>query len=108
MTILATTSAMAALSHPSPADPGATRLQHAAQEFEAIFIRQMLATLDRTARISGSDRRATTSLYGTMVVDVMADAVAAAGGLGLGETLVREFEAGRSGGSSPTLPEVKR
>jgi peptidoglycan hydrolase FlgJ len=83
------------------------RLEQAARQFEAIFIRQMLGALEKTARIAGN-QNAATSMYGSMVVDVMADAVAAAGGLGLGKALARDLEAGQSDGQRPVSSEVKR
>ncbi|MBN1608802.1 MAG: rod-binding protein, partial [Polyangiaceae bacterium] len=96
MTVVAAASVLSSPSLQAPPDERSVRLLQAARQFEAIFIRQMLAALEKTARISGSDRGAGTSVYGSMVVDVMADAVAAAGGLGLGEALVRDLNAGQS------------
>jgi peptidoglycan hydrolase FlgJ len=108
MTTIAATSAMTPPTEQATKDPNAARLQKAAQQFEAIFIRQMLTTLEKTARISGSSQGTGASMYGSMVVNVMADAIAAAGGVGLGSALARDFNTGQPNGSPPASSEVKR
>lgn len=71
-----------------------TRLHEATSQFEAIFLRQMLSSLEKTASASatGGDS-AGGSVYGSMVVNAVADAVAQAGGLGLGRALADSIEA---------------
>jgi peptidoglycan hydrolase FlgJ len=108
MTVLASASAVTSPSVQATPDERPARLQQAARQFEAIFLRQMLATLGKTARMSGSTQGAATSMYGSMVVDVMADAVAAAGGLGLGDILARDLDVGQSDGVRSMSSEVKR
>ncbi len=55
---------------------------HAAREFEAIFLRQMLTSLEKSSHM-GSTGSAGSDVYGSMMVGALADAVAAAGGVGL-------------------------
>lgn len=68
--------------------PADSKLQHAAKEFEAVFLRQMLTALERTTKVGSSGASvAGQQTYGTMVVEAVADAVASAGGLGLARTI---------------------
>jgi len=54
----------------------------AAREFEAIFLRQILTSLEKASRM-GSTGSAGSDVYGSMMVGALADAVASAGGVGL-------------------------
>ncbi len=75
---------------PPPRQPDPTdELRRACAQFEAIFLRQILkqAHLDRVA--GQSDEGA--NLYGDLVIESLADAVAKGGGLGLAETLYRQL-----------------
>ncbi|RJP79192.1 MAG: hypothetical protein C4524_05700 [Candidatus Zixiibacteriota bacterium] len=70
-------------------------LRRACREFEAIFLRTFLkeARVDR-ALAAGEEENA--NLYGDLVVESLARALAEGGGMGLAETLYRQL--------SPTLP----
>jgi Rod binding domain-containing protein len=73
--------------------PETTRLKQAAQDFEAVFLRQMLSSLERTTKVSSQGSNlAGQGTYGSMIVDVVSEAVAKAGGLGLADTLARAME----------------
>jgi Rod binding domain-containing protein len=78
----------------TPATPEAQREQaervKAAHEFEQIFLRKMLSSLEKTGHAktdgavsSGSD------VYSSMVVGALADAISAGGGIGLADLIVR-------------------
>jgi flagellar protein FlgJ len=54
----------------------------AAREFEAIFLRQILTSLEKTGHM-GSTGSTGSDVYGSMMVGALADAVAGAGGVGL-------------------------
>lgn len=70
------------------AQPVDSKLQQAAREFEAVFLRQMLAALERTTKVGDRGPNiAGQQTYGSMVVEAVADAVANAGGLGLANTI---------------------
>jgi Rod binding domain-containing protein len=72
--------------------PDAHRLEQAAREFEAVFLRQMLSSLERTTRVSSKgNAQAGQQTYGSMIVDSVADAVAKAGGLGVAEMLTNSL-----------------
>lgn len=75
-----------------PITAEAARLRKAAQDFESVFLRQMLSGLEKTTQVSsGGKSNAAQSTYGSMVVESVADAVAKAGGLGIGDLLVRSL-----------------
>ncbi len=68
------------------------RLEEASRQFEAVLLRQMLSSLGRaTGGTSGQAGGST--IYGSMVVDAVADAVSRAGGLGLGSMLTKALQA---------------
>ncbi|MCA9633073.1 MAG: hypothetical protein KC766_35720 [Myxococcales bacterium] len=60
----------------------------AARKFEAIFVRQLLSSLEKTTQMGG-EKGTQGSVYGSMVVSSMADSISAAGGLGLGELVAQ-------------------
>jgi Rod binding domain-containing protein len=73
----------------------------AAREFEQIFLRKMLSSLEKTGRAkndgavsSGGD------VYSSMVVGALADAISSAGGIGLADLIVRSTT------PKPTSPPV--
>jgi len=62
----------------------------AAREFESIFLRTLLSSLEKTTKpASGGSLSAGQSAYGGMVVSAMADAMTSAGGIGLAEIIVK-------------------
>lgn len=89
------------------AEKSRERIQGAARDFEAVFLRQMLSCLERTTKVSSKGRGdAGQSTYGSMIVDVVAEAVAKAGGLGLGDVLAKAMgeKAQEAGLSHPVSP----
>jgi flagellar protein FlgJ len=66
------------------------KLLEASRQFEAIFLRQMLSSLERTTSIQGA-KAGGSQLYGSMLVDAVADSVSRAGGIGLGSMLVNSL-----------------
>ncbi|MGC4064309.1 MAG: hypothetical protein QM784_06615 [Polyangiaceae bacterium] len=63
-------------------------IEEAARDFEAVFLRQMLSSLERTTRVSSKGNAPSgQQAYGSMIVDAVADAVAKAGGLGVADML---------------------
>jgi len=73
----------AASSHAPPTTPGVKpEVARAAREFEAIFLRQILTSLEKTGHM-GSTGSTGSDVYGSMMVGALADAVASAGGVGL-------------------------
>jgi Rod binding domain-containing protein len=68
-------------------DPEKLRL---AREFEQIFLRKMLASLEKSGQQkAGASASAGGSAYGSMVVSALAEAVSKGGGFGLAEMIAK-------------------
>jgi len=68
------------------------RLRQVAQDFEAVFLRQMLSSLERTTKVSSQGNNiAGQGTYGSMIVDAVSEAVAKAGGLGISDVLAKSM-----------------
>jgi Rod binding domain-containing protein len=59
------------------------KLAQAARDFEAVLLRRMLSALEKSVQQSGKGG----SMYGTMIVDAMADAITKSGGLGMAKVV---------------------
>ena len=93
------TTGVAAPNKPEPVDPGVMK---AAKDFESIFVRQMLKSLEKTTAAGGGAKaQAGQSTYGSMVVDSMSESISAAGGLGLADVIARSMMATHPGLKSP-------
>ena len=57
----------------------------AAQQFEAIFLRQLMGSLEK----AGSKGDGGSAIFGSMMVTALADNAAASGGIGLGDIIFR-------------------
>ena len=64
--------------------PDQARLKEAAQQFEAVMLRRMLSSLEKTMKTEADKG---TSMYGSMMVDAMADAIVGSGGLGMAKVI---------------------
>jgi len=74
-----------------PVDPKALQ---AAKDFEAIFLRTLLSSLEKTTSINGGGKLNTgQSTYGSMVVGALADKVSASGGIGLADIVAKSLTA---------------
>jgi len=86
-----------------PAEPDPQALK-AAKDFEAIFLRTLLSSLEKTTSMSGGGKLTTgQSAYGSMVVGAMADKISKSGGIGLADIVARSLSAHQP---SP-LPQTK-
>ena len=66
----------------------------AARDFEAIFVRQMLKSLEKTTAAGcGAQASAGEKTYGSMIVDTLSDSISKAGGLGLADVIARSLVA---------------
>jgi len=75
----------------APVDPKALK---AAKDFEAIFLRTLLSSLEKTTSISGGGKLNTgQSTYGSMVVGALADNISASGGIGLADIVAKSLGA---------------
>jgi Rod binding domain-containing protein len=76
---------------PEPADPKTLK---AAREFEAIFLRTLLSSLEKTTSVKGGGKLDTgQSTYGSMVVGAMADQISQGGGIGLADIVAKSLTA---------------
>jgi flagellar protein FlgJ len=89
------------------------KLLKAAKDFESIFVRQMLKSVEKTTAAGcGTQAAAGQQTYGSMVVDTLSDSISKAGGLGLADVIARSMiashpslagsEASKSPGASPS------
>jgi Rod binding domain-containing protein len=70
-------------------DPKALK---AAKEFEAIFLRTLLSSLEKTTAVSSGGKLNTSqSTYGSMVVGALADNISATGGIGLADIVAKSL-----------------
>jgi flagellar protein FlgJ len=74
-----------------PATDESKRLGDAARQFEAVFLRQILSSVERAASVQGG-KAAGSNLYGSMLVDAVADSISRSGGMGLASMLVHSLE----------------
>ncbi len=89
----------------APKKPNAAseRLLGAAREFEAVFVRQLLAA----SNFGGSKASGGGSGYQGMATDALADGIIRAGGLGLSEQIRRAMEKSEGTLVSPQGPDHK-
>jgi flagellar protein FlgJ len=76
---------------PEAPDPSVLK---AAKDFESIFVRQMLKSLEKTTAAGGNAKpTAGQSTYGSMIVDTLSESIAKGGGLGLADVVARSMMA---------------
>jgi Rod binding domain-containing protein len=87
-----------------PVDPKALK---AAKDFEAIFLRTLLSSLEKTTSVKGGGKLDTAqSTYGSMVVGAMADQITQTGGIGLADIIAKSLAAhGAAGATGPKPPK---
>jgi peptidoglycan hydrolase FlgJ len=86
----------------SPEELKHHKLTDAAQQFEGMFLQQMLKPMSATNKDDGSDeddgddKSEDSSSYSTLGVEAMAKAISAAGGLGIARNIVSSVEKERT------------
>jgi flagellar protein FlgJ len=93
-------SAPVAPAHASPAG-AKPEVARAAREFEAIFLRQILASLEKSGHMGGTASTGS-DVYGSMMVGALADAVANAGGVGLAKYVTTSLAHTPAAAAAPT------
>lgn len=78
-------------------NPQSAETLEAARQFEALLLRNVLESLQKTTQLGGRENQAN-SAYRSMAVEALADGIGAAGGIGLAELIARTLEAEVSGG----------
>jgi len=90
----ATVSGAQAAGGPAKAEAPDPNLLKAAKDFESIFVRQMLKSLEKTTAAGGNAKAtAGQSTYGSMIVDSLSESISKAGGLGLADVVARSMMA---------------
>jgi flagellar protein FlgJ len=90
----ATASGTQAAGGPVKAEAPDPSVLKAAKEFESIFVRQMLKSLEKTTAAGGNTKpTAGQSTYGSMIVDTLSDSISKGGGLGLADVVARSMMA---------------
>ncbi len=85
-------------------DPQALK---AAKDFEAIFLRSLLSSLEKTTSVSGGAKlSASQSNYGSMVVGALADNISQSGGIGLADIVAKSLTL--QSGREPTEPKIPK
>ena len=100
---LGTTPSQAVHEPTKPAtDPGVLK---AAKDFESIFVRQMLKSLEKTtAAGAGTKASPGQSTYGSMIVDTLSESISKAGGLGLADVIANSMMAANPTLKAPAAP----
>jgi flagellar protein FlgJ len=70
-----------------------------AQQFEAIFMRQLLGSMEKSGGLGGDTTGA--GVYRSMMVGALADSAASGGGIGLAEIVLKAMVAAEPGGAKP-------
>ncbi len=87
------------------AAPASPEMRQAAQQFEAIFLRQLLGQLGKGLS-AGKSSGVAGSVYGSMVVDAVAGAASEGGGIGLSEIILRSMLAGQPSDPKPLFHDA--
>ncbi len=66
-------------------------IERTAQEFEAVFLAQMLQTVGQPLRGPGAAAGGSEDAWGSMLVDAYARLISKAGGIGVADAVVREM-----------------
>jgi flagellar protein FlgJ len=85
---IADTAAAAPQAAAAQVEPTAEQ-RRVAQEFEAIFMRQLLGSMEKSGGIAGGGSDHGAAMYRSMMVGAMADNAAQAGGIGLSEMVLK-------------------
>lgn len=92
------------LDQPKPVDPQAAhrlKLRKATSEFEALFIAQLLKPLEKSLSQSSNGETLGGDVLFGVAITKMAEALAARGGVGLGDMMYRALESRVAGESAP-------
>src|SRR6187551_588790 len=101
----ATVSGAQAAGGPVKAEAPDPSVLKAAKDFESIFVRQMLKSLEKTTAAGGNAKpTAGQSTYGSMIVDTLSESISKGGGLGLADVVARSMMAANTLGKAPASP----
>lgn len=99
------TTSTAAGTGASPTAANSANLEKAAKQFEAIFMRQMISSMRSASLADGVFDSSATEQFQSMADSRTADSLAATGGMGIAELLMKQFGARVAGPSSSAVPD---
>lgn len=85
----------------------------AAQQFEAVFLKQLMNTVEKMSSMTGKGSETQSSIVGSMMTGAFSEQMSAAGGIGLSEVILRAMVAAlpeppASNQPSPETPDQGR
>jgi len=90
------------VTQPTPAQAPDAGVLKAAKDFESIFVRQMLKSVEKTTAAGGGAKAAAgQSTYGSMIVDTLSESISKGGGLGLADVIAKAMIASHPSLKSP-------
>ncbi len=92
------------LDAPSTSAQNTAAIQQAAREFEAILLREMLKTIKDCGNLGSSASSSGQAIYGSMVVETVANTVSRAGGLGMAD-LIGDLLNAQDRAAAPSLSQ---
>lgn len=95
---------VSAASAPSGANPNKEALEKAAQQFEAIFLRQMIGAMRSSSMGEGITDSSATEQFRDMADARTADSMATKGSLGIAELLLKQFGGKMAPSAVPNAP----
>lgn len=99
------TGASAATAAPAAGSNTRAGLAKAAEQFEAVFLRQMIGAMRSASLAEGITDSSATEQFQTMADSRTADSLAATGSMGIAQLLVKQFGARMADAPSPTRPD---
>lgn len=88
------------------ATPNRAALQKVAQQFEAVFLRQMIGAMRSASLAEGITDSSATQQFQDMADARTADAMAGKGAMGIAELLIQQFGARVADTTAPTTPNA--
>lgn len=100
-----TTSAPAGAATTGATTSNKASLEKAAQQFEAVFLRQMIGAMRSASLADGITDSSATDQFRDMADARTADAMAGKGAMGIAQLLMRQFSSRVADTPSPTAPD---
>jgi flagellar protein FlgJ len=102
---VSTTSASAAAPGRGAGGSDKAALEKVAQQFEAVFLRQMIGAMRSASLAEGISDSSATQQFQDMADARTADAMAAKGAMGIADLLIQQFGARVAATPAPTKPD---
>ncbi|BBD98940.1 flagellar biosynthesis protein FlgI [Sphingobium amiense] len=89
---------------PAPANSGKAALEKVAQQFEAVFLRQMIGAMRSASLAEGISDSSATQQFQDMADARTADSMASKGAMGIAELLIQQFGSRVAASPAPPSP----